>query len=307
MGSPNRIPRLRFSLQLGQGGRFLSMGCRHGLVLIFDQTQGQFSVWDPVTGEHQQLAIPPGFDPKMTEIRGAVLRAADGFHFQVVFVAMGSDVTQHGQRAIARVYLSEAGEWSNLVSAPIPNPSQTQILNGLGLVLFCTRVSAMPPVLVGNSLYWNLINFSPSILEFDLEKQSLAVLQVPLDVLDDNFTAIRADGGGLGLLYVSNFTAKLWERKTDCHGVASWMLDTTVELDKLLSLDSEKKREFRDIMLLGFAEENNAVFLRTFMGLLEIQLPSLQFKILSNTSITSQCHPFEAVYTAGNSTHLHSA
>jgi hypothetical protein len=111
MGSPNRIPRGRFSLQLGQGGRFLSMGCRHGLVLLSDQTHRQFIVWDPVTGEHQQLAVPPRFDPKMTEVRGAVLRAADGVHFQVVFVAVDSDGTQHGQRAIACVYLSETGEW----------------------------------------------------------------------------------------------------------------------------------------------------------------------------------------------------
>jgi hypothetical protein len=194
--------------------------------------------------------------------------------------------------------LSETGEWGDLVSTPVLNPIETET-DELIQILFATKVSTLPPVLVGDSLYWNFTGYSSSMLEFDLVKQSLAVLQVPVDVFEDNFTAIRADGGGLGLLCVSNFTAKLWERKIVCDGVASWMLGRTVELDK----KSQMKRD--TLMLLGFAEENNVVLLWTSMGLLEVQLPSLQFKILSNTSIISQYHPFEAVYTAGNSTHLH--
>jgi hypothetical protein len=55
---------------------------------------------------------------------------------------------------------------------------------------------------------------------------------------------MRAEGGGLGFLFVSeaDASAQLWKRKTGCDGVASWALARTIQLDKLLSLKSEEDR-----------------------------------------------------------------
>ena len=72
------------------------------------------------------------------------------------------------------------------------------------------------------------------------------------------FSVIREEDDGLGLLSISNFTAQLWKRKSDCDGVGSWVLGRTIELDKLLSLDPDKHER---IFILGYAEENNYVFL----------------------------------------------
>jgi hypothetical protein len=98
-------------------------------------------------------------------------------------------------------------------------------------------------MLVENSLYWLLgtVNLG-EILEFDLERQSLAVVHLPVGMSElhsDHFTVMRAEGGGLDFLFVSGFTAQaqLWKRKTDCDGVVSWGLTRAIELDKLLSLD----------------------------------------------------------------------
>jgi hypothetical protein len=165
-----------------------------------------------------------------------------------------------------------------------------------------TMVYTADAVLAGDSLYWMLTGNLVGILEFDLVKQSLAVIRLPVDICREGscFKIMRAEGGGLGFIFVpaSDHTAQLWKRKTDCDGIASWMLGRTIELDKVLSL---KPKEKGPLFILGFAEENNVVFLWTMIGVFMINLESLEFKNLFETMIFSYYHPFESVYTAGNS------
>jgi hypothetical protein len=102
-------------------------------------------------------------------------------------------------------------------------------------------------VLAGNSVYWILNGNFAGILEFDLEKQSLTVIHVPVEIRQ--FWIMRAEGGGLGLLFHTGSSIQLWKRKTDHDGVATWALGRTIELDKLLS---QKSQEMSPI-ILGFA------------------------------------------------------
>jgi hypothetical protein len=104
-----------------------------------------------------------------------------------------------------------------------------------------------PAVLAGNSVYWILNGNFAGILEFDLEKQSLTVIHVPVEIRQ--FWIMRAEGGGLGLLFHTGSNIQLWKRKTDHDGVATWALGRTIELDKLLS---QKSQEMSPI-ILGFA------------------------------------------------------
>jgi hypothetical protein len=161
--------------------------------------------------------------------------------------------------------------------------------------------STMPAVLAGNSLYWTLTGISPVILQFDLHRQSLAVIHLPADTFAPSkplqFMVMQADGGGLGLLFLSDLTAQLWKRNTDSDGVASWVVGRTIEPDKLLFLNSDVHKH--SLLIIGFAEYNNVVFLYTLMGLFMLQLESLQFKKCSEPSMSSCYHPFEGVYAAG--------
>jgi hypothetical protein len=139
-----------------------------------------------------------------------------------------------------------------------------------------------------------LIGNFVGILEFDLEKQSLAVIRVPVHMLQrGQFWIVRAEGGGLGLLFIIGNILQLWKRKTDCDGVASWALGRTVELNKILSLDSQS------YVVLGFAEENNVVFLWEGGVIFMVHLETLQLKKLFETNIVAHYHPFESVYSAG--------
>lgn len=239
-------------------------------------------MWDSVAAEEHSIPAPPGFEDK-TLTCGAVLRATGDVHFQVVLV--GNEEEQH-RRALVYVYSSETGVWGNLVETPVPSQVNTIVR----------------AVLVENSLYWLLgMENVGEILEFNLERQSLAVVQLPVDMYEfdgDNFTVMRAEGGGLGFLSVSYFTAQaqLWKRKIRSDGVVSWGLTRTIDLGKLLYLYSMEKST---LAILVYAEENNVLLLRTVFGIVTVQLDSLQFKKLSMTSSWTYYLPFESVYTAG--------
>jgi hypothetical protein len=245
-------------------------------------------VWDPFNGHEHRLAIPPGFSNK--SFHGAVLRAAPGVgdtdHFQVVLVR-----TDVQQGVVACVYSSETGEWGNLIATPVPS----------GGVIHPSK----PAVLVGGSLYMLLIWLvAPAmIVEFDVGRQSLAVIPLPASFdygygRSCFYSVMRADGGGLGIVFVSTSGAyaKLWKRKTSCEGVDSWMLARTFELDKLIVPDLKSKFF---LQITGLAEENNVMFLWSSVGVFMVQLDSLQFKRLPDID-SRHWHPFESVYAAGN-------
>ncbi|KAM3309530.1 hypothetical protein ACQJBY_030661 [Aegilops geniculata] len=283
MEAPDRVPADRFSVHLHDAGcRFRLLTCRHGLVLISHSSRNQVLVWDPVTGDQHRIAAPLGFDMKSTLMDGAVLRAAgDAHHFQVVLVSY----KQEDEQAIVSIYLSETGGWSDLISTPVPGEAMDY--------------EGMPAVLVGHSIYWLLPGDDISvILEVDLHSQILAVIQVPTNMFAKGqyLMVMRAEGGGLGILSLSEFTAKLWKRNTDCDGVASWVLGQTIELDKLLALNSDKTSH---IWMIAYAEENNVAFLRTVAGIFMVQLESLQFSKLPENNNAIFCYPFESVYAAG--------
>ncbi|XBI84465.1 hypothetical protein VPH35_092768 [Triticum aestivum] len=103
-------------------------------------------------------------------------------------------------------------------------------------------------------------------------------------------TVVREDGGVLGLLAVLHFAAKLWKREADSDGVASWELQRTIDLNKLLSMNLA-------LMTLRFAKDNNLLVLGIVFGLFTVQLQSLKFKKLSENKCLSQLLPFESVYT----------
>ncbi|CAL5006679.1 unnamed protein product [Urochloa decumbens] len=144
---PDLIPAERFSLPLRDNKQWKIFGCRHGRVLLYNREQKEIVVWDPPTGDHRRVAVPPEFDNEERTIwNGAVLcaAAADPSHvhgsfssclFKVAVVGVTSDNTQ----VFACIYSSETGKWSDLVATAVP------------FVVYCF---SHPGTLVGNTLYW---------------------------------------------------------------------------------------------------------------------------------------------------------
>ena len=80
---------------------------------------------------------------------------------------------------------------------------------------------------------------------------------------------MRTKGGGLGLLGRSctNYKTQLWKRKSNCDGVAPWVLGRTIDLEKILSLKPADK-----CAILGLAEDNSLLLLWAITGLVLIHL-----------------------------------
>ncbi|XP_047079043.1 uncharacterized protein LOC124689577 [Lolium rigidum] len=274
--APNRIPPCRFALPIDQDDHFRLLGCRHGLVLILHSSRNQLLVWEPVTGDQYRLDIPPGSGDVFS---AAVLRAAgDGRYFQVVLLG-----TNDMHQACASVYSSETGSWGNL-------PPRDSIGDATGVY------PGMPAVMVGDSLYWVVVvGNSLGILEFDLGGRRPSMMPMPTGPEFCDAWLIRAEGGGLGFLVLSGFSLQLWKRQTDCDGVASWVLGRTTALDKLLPINSDDEQI---PVILGYAEDNNAVFVWTSIGVFTVRLESLQFQKFFESEYWYKYYPFEGVYTA---------
>ncbi|VAI53882.1 unnamed protein product [Triticum turgidum subsp. durum] len=272
LGAPHRLPGGLFSLELH--GSYTTLGWRHRLALFFVPVSLQVLVWDPVAGDQHRLPVPPEFRLDLVVDSGAVLRAAAagdaGDHFQVVLV--GSDPKQP-TRVLASVYSSETGAWGDFISAPIS--SETFFFTG------------KPAVLAGDCLHWSVAapgSGSRSILKFDLDRQSLAMELLPGDMYTRGspaFTVTRGEGGRMGFFFLSGFTAQLWSTVTDCDRAEIWEPGRIIELDKLLRLHSKKDPPH----MVGYAEENNVVFLWTVVGVFMVHLESLQFKRISKATI----------------------
>ncbi|KAF7077608.1 hypothetical protein CFC21_082144 [Triticum aestivum] len=286
---PNRVPPGRFSLKFDG---VVLLGCRHGLVLVYHASWKQILVWDPVTADQHRIAVPPEFarDEGRPLISGSVLRAAgDAQHFHVALTVVDYEDKQHRQ-ALACVYSSETGVWGDVVLTPLPSKASVRTL----------VITDKTAVLVRNSLYWLLLGNLDGLLEFDLERQVLAVIRMPMDLVAKgsyDICVMQGEDGGLGLFCVLqlDYIAQLWERKSDCHGVASWVLGRTIELDKLIPMNLAEKMP---VVVLGFDEDNNVVCLWTPSVFFMVHLESLQSKKLFEANFIFGCHPSESVYTA---------
>jgi hypothetical protein len=189
-------------------------------MLILHSSHTHLLVWDPITGEQRRLDTPPGYDTE-TSLNGTVLHSSgEDHHFQFQVVLVGNSDIQYSQ-LVASVYSSETGVWGNLITKPHPPDDPTH--NNLD---FTGIYHGMPSVMVGDSLYWLFSrNISPAIIvEFDLARESLALIPGPVDeaVSDSNMWVVPTEGGGLGFLFLAGFCAQFWKRKKDCDGVTSW-------------------------------------------------------------------------------------
>jgi hypothetical protein len=271
-------------------------GCRHGRVVLAHRGRSghvicQFLVWNPLTGEAHFLDISQFLDPVRNQngsyMKGAVI-GASGDKGPFKFVLAWNEI--HHRIAHICVYSSETGVWGDVISTAVEPLSSVGYGN----------------VLVGHTLYWILFGHQVHILQFDLGSQNLAVIEGP-PVEEDHwgiFLCTLGKGGGLSLIVMSaNLKAQLWlwETSSDSDGVARWMHGGTIELDKLLSLRSGEYQQ-----VLWLAGDDNVMFVSTNRGVFMVDLESMQFQKIFETSIvTNQCiHPFKNRYAQGNCIHL---
>uniref|UniRef100_N1QSK4 F-box protein AT5G49610-like beta-propeller domain-containing protein n=1 Tax=Aegilops tauschii TaxID=37682 RepID=N1QSK4_AEGTA len=291
LDSPDCIPFTRFPLQRNRRYEALNVhGCHHGLAILLNLSDREAIVWDPLTGHDYHVPFPPRFH-KFTNgfvKNAAVLCAAteDGHvhgdcslsPFKVAF--MSNDFDQ--KHAMCCLYESESGVWGNIF-----------------LVATTSQIcDERPGIIVGNLIYWLLDD--GGIIELDLERQSLCVIEKPTNV---HFTGYRYfqilwtkdDGVGLAILLKSNLRIQLWGRKLKNDGVR-WVLQKTIQLDQLLS--SVLPRDRKKTYILGYDNDSNTMVLSTAIGALMVQLDTMEFRNIPKRKHATY-YPYRNFYTTG--------
>ncbi|XBJ04353.1 hypothetical protein VPH35_023301 [Triticum aestivum] len=291
LDSPDSIPFMRFPLQRNRRYEALNVhGCHHGLAILLNLSDREAIVWDPLTGHDYQVPFPPRFHNFTNGfVKNAVVLCAateDGHvhgdsslsPFKVAF--MSNDFDQ--KHAMCCLYESESGVWGNIF-----------------LVATTSRIcDERPGIIVGNLIYWLLDD--GGILELDLERQSLCVIEKPTNV---HFTGYRYfqilwtkdDGLGLAILLKSNVRIQLWGRRLKNDGVR-WVLQKTIQLDQLLSLVLPRDR--KKTYILGYDNDSNTMVLSTAIGALMVQLDTMEFRNIPKRKHATY-YPYRNFYTTG--------
>lgn len=161
--------------------------------------------------------------------------------------------------AFGVVYDSASGVWGNIIWIKTTGPMLSR-----------------PGILIGSAVYW-LIQKS-DVLAFDIERKSLSIIVKPTDVHGSHFMSfqpLRTDDGALGMavIQMSKQNIQLWARKSNSDGVVSWVLQKTVQLDELFS----RPPHVKTLLMRGYDEDTNTIFLSSDSGDFMPQLETMQF------------------------------
>ncbi|XBI42269.1 hypothetical protein VPH35_126625 [Triticum aestivum] len=282
LAHPDRVPRQRLSMRIDYGGAADSypyhgtlLGCRHGRVLLVDHRRRQALVCDPVTGDHRRIALPPEF-------------GAGNMAHGAVLCADGDPAHVHGGCHSSPFKVVLTGMWGNLISAP-------ERLEG-GYVDFCH-----PSVLTGSSLYWWIHgSYDMELLEFDIGRQSLAVIQkLPVTDIQKSkafIHIIRPEDGSVGFAMLSYPSLQMWDLKVDCDSGAAWFPRNTVDLELVPNTRAA------ETAIVGYVEEDDAVLVKFNNDVFMVQLDSMQSRKLCESIVRHQYHqyhPFTSLYSSG--------
>lgn len=290
-GSPGRIVHVANALRRdGEDGMWWFVDCRHGRSLLRGRDWSDLLVWDPVTGERRGIAVPYPVRAGAFDLNAAVLcpTVADGdchaSPFDVVVVCTKQ------ARAFACVYSSATSSWGEVISARMPSSR--------------IELTEEPGALVDDALYWLLDG--GGILEFQFGNQRLAPVELPpetFSVYKRNIRVARSEGGALGLTAVKKFSLHLWAREADPEGIQKWVLQRQIDLYKLLALPlTEPRVGSIPVWISGIAEDGNAVFLRTMVGIFVVWSKTKQFKMLTNSVLIKTVYPYASFYVPEGNT-----
>ncbi|XP_044352624.1 uncharacterized protein [Triticum aestivum] len=250
------------------------LDCRHGRVLVKDRRRTELVVCEPITGEQHRVPIPAEFQWTHGHLDGVVLCAAtapDRMHgscqsssYKVALMSMipCTKLTTF----IACVYSSETGIWGSYVSTSAPRAS------------FYTHNHG---TLTGSAIY--LLPMKDDILQFDLDRGTLAMIEGPGLNEPHKHRIIKAEDGHVGLFVLTEYSIQMWHMKVNYQGVTTWLLRNAAILGISPQVKINKTR------LIGYDEDTEAIVLHMRGGVYMVQLKSMQCKKLDGVTNYASC------------------
>ncbi|KAF7046129.1 hypothetical protein CFC21_055179 [Triticum aestivum] len=284
--------------------RFDAWDCRHGRVLLVDNGYSDplLGVWDPITDCTRELVglfFPDSFGVAvLCAVSGCDHRACHAGPFRVVYVGLEYSEDEDGECvAVACVSSPDIGDWSK------PRPDSLSEWNeqcpDLDLVAAADAfIRPMPSVLVNDALHF-LLGYKHDddrveILKYSLSSDSLSLIDAPLaeSVVFHAPILMAMKNGTLGFAHVDRLTLYVWSRQIDSDGGASWTRLIVVDVKNLLPIKNPK----RGSRLVGSVEGSDIIFVKTDLGIYEIDLKTLEWKERHKGENVKALFPYMSFY-----------
>ncbi|TVU40755.1 hypothetical protein EJB05_14231 [Eragrostis curvula] len=275
-GSPVPLPASDFWSDAG------ALDCRHGRVLLHKHDHVPSSslvVWDPVTGDRQDL---PNLDINYLFHSATVLCAVGGCDhadchggpFRVV--AVGSYLSRHFIWACS--YSSETDVWSTPATV---DPG------------ICPNIGWLDSrVVIGDEIYLTL---GTKILRYDLGKNCFsAMIQMP-DFYSKGNALMLMEDDSLGLAGIRSSSLYLWSMKVNPEGVQGWVQYRVIELQKSIPIIIE----LCGAGVIGCAEGVNIIFVSNGVGTFAVELKSGRVRKVDDRGDYCIALPYMRFYTPG--------
>uniref|UniRef100_M8BN29 F-box associated domain-containing protein n=1 Tax=Aegilops tauschii TaxID=37682 RepID=M8BN29_AEGTA len=133
------------------------------------------------------------------------------------------------------------------------------------------------------------------ILEYDLSRHSLTLFSAPDNNRGLHYLVLTEDGG-LGVIQQLHPHLKLWTREANNGTDARWVLSRVISPCNLLPTSARLGEGYR-VLVVGFAEGANAIFVCTMAGLFTIELQSEQVRKLCDDCSFRNVVPVVTFYT----------
>ncbi|KAK3126202.1 hypothetical protein QOZ80_7AG0553110 [Eleusine coracana subsp. coracana] len=295
------VPTAPSSLSHANRPGWRAVNAHHGLVLLnrmprhYSPRDNEFMVWDPMIGEQWELpklpldSVPSYKKPSVWNMSmlcaaGTTcnnLRCHPGGPFLVVFVGFNFNHS----KMFTCVYSSQAGTWNHLNS-------------------FDRTVPLAPSVLAGNALYLSFPNTSyVEVLKYNTDTHGIdrSVVHLPHASLSHSHCLLTStENGALGFVTMHELKLYLWSREHDGPDRdARWEQSRVIELETLLPAADDRCLTSTDMIMLGFTEGANVIYLRRNSTLFTFDLKSnLATKVYEAREIYNAV-PYMAFYTPG--------
>ena len=152
-------------------------------------------------------------------------------------------------------------------------------------------------VLVGRSLLY-FMSDDGCILEYDFARHDLTVFDPPNyeSIYDGRYNIMLAEDGGLGVAEAIDFQLILWKREASDGTDARWVLSRVMDLPNLLPT-SARLDESNRVLVVGFAEGANVIFVTTVAGVFMIKLQSNEVRKVCDDHGFRNLIPVVSFYT----------
>ncbi|CAL4924336.1 unnamed protein product [Urochloa decumbens] len=297
--SPNRVSAAAFDHMDEEPG-WRVVDSRHGRVLLRSPDRLRFLVWEPMAGRRSYVDAPPPDHADHYKFSSAAL-VCTAAHEEEEEGRHHIDCHDCPLSVLFVVTPGRAGTTVVYLCSPEQGVPWEEVASGDFSPL---TVTERPVDLQRNVVYWTMagaMGIQEGILAFELESHRLYQIGQPPYIFDaehEHVQVMEEEGSRLGLVVACGLTLQLWVLlEYNGEGTERWEMQGEIYLDDELFPGEPMFEDYYMLWILGMDSSN--IFLRTEVGIFEVDLLTEQSKRLWDGHEIEALYPYRSFYRQG--------